>query len=65
MVRSLRDHIEELPRIVLTPYEQDAVATTLAAVLWAILDLNLRDSEAAAEAELEASEPEIVLTLVA
>jgi hypothetical protein len=43
MVRSLRDQIEELPRVVLTPYEQDAVATTIAAVLWAILDANLSD----------------------
>src|SRR5882672_9904626 len=37
MVRSLRDQIEELP-IVLTPGEQDAVATTIAAVIWAVLD---------------------------
>jgi len=33
MIRSLRDQIEELPSIVLTPYEQDAVATTIAAIL--------------------------------
>jgi hypothetical protein len=66
MVRSLRDQIEELPRIVLTPYEQDAVATTIAAILWAILDLSLRESEEAAAALLEAPpEPELVLTLVA
>lgn len=45
MVRSLRDQIEELPRAVLTPYEQDAVATTIAAILWAILDLSLRDDD--------------------
>ena len=43
MVRSLRDQIEELPRVVLTPYEQDAVATTIAALLWAVLDVSLRD----------------------
>jgi hypothetical protein len=42
MVRSLRDQIEELPRAVLTPYEQDAVATTIAAILWAILDVSMR-----------------------
>lgn len=66
MVRSLRDHIEELPRVVLTPYEQDAVATTIAAILWAILDASLRESEEAAAAALEAPpEPAITLTLVA
>jgi len=42
MVRSLRDQIEELPGAVLTPYEQDAVATTVAAILWAILDVSMR-----------------------
>ena len=47
MVRSLRDQIEELPRVVLTPYEQDAVATTIAALLWAVLDVSLRDDAAA------------------
>ena len=46
MVRSLRDQIEELPRIVLTPHEQDAVATTIAAILWALLDLSMRDDAA-------------------
>ena len=46
MVRSLRDQIEELPRIALTPYEQDAVATTIAAILWAVLDLSMREDEA-------------------
>ena len=66
MVRSLRDQIEELPRVVLTPYEQDAVATTVAAILWAILDLNLRESEEAAAAALEAPPgPAITLTMVA
>jgi hypothetical protein len=42
MVRSLRDQIEEL-RVVLTPGEQDAVATVLAAIVWAVLDRNVRD----------------------
>lgn len=42
MVRSLRDQIEELPMLVLTPYEQDAVATTVAAILWAVLDVSMR-----------------------
>jgi hypothetical protein len=45
MVRSLRDQIEELPSVVLTPYEQDAVATTIAAVLWAVLDISMREAE--------------------
>jgi hypothetical protein len=66
MVRSLRDQIEELPRVVLTPYEQDKVAATIAAILWAILDVNMRDSEEAAAAALEAApEPALLLTLVA
>ena len=42
MVRSLRDQIEELP-VVLTRAEQDAVATTIAAVIWAVLDASVRD----------------------
>ena len=42
MVRSLRDQIEELP-IVLTPGEQDAVATAIAAIIWAVLDASVRD----------------------
>jgi hypothetical protein len=42
MVRSLRDQIDELP-IVLTRAEQDAVATTIAAVIWAVLDASVRD----------------------
>jgi hypothetical protein len=50
MVRSLRDQIEELPSVVLTPYEQDAVATTVAALLWAILDVSMRDDAAAPDA---------------
>jgi hypothetical protein len=42
MVRSLRDQIEELP-IALTQNEQDAVATVIAAVIWAVLDASMRD----------------------
>lgn len=42
MVRSLRDQIEELP-IALTRDEQDAVATVIAAVIWAVLDASVRD----------------------
>jgi hypothetical protein len=66
MVRSLRDQIEELPRVVLTPHEQDAVATTIAAILWALLDLSMRrDAAADLEAFAPAPEREITLTLVA
>jgi hypothetical protein len=42
MVRSLRDQIEELP-VVLSPREQDAVATVIAAVIYAVLDESIRD----------------------
>ena len=42
MVRSIRDQIDEL-RVVLTPGEQDAVATVIAAVIWAVLDLSVRE----------------------
>ena len=42
MVRSLRDQIEELP-VVLTPLEQDTVATTIAAIIWAVLAASVRD----------------------
>ena len=42
MVRSLRDQIDELP-VALTKLEQDAVATTIAAVIWAVLDASMRD----------------------
>ncbi len=42
MVRSLRDQIEELP-IVLTKLEQDAVATCIAAIIWAVLDASVAD----------------------
>ena len=42
MVRSLREQIEDLP-IVLTRAEQDAVATVIAAVIWAVLDASTRD----------------------
>ena len=42
MVRSLRDQIAELP-IVLVPAEEDAVATVIAAVIYAVLDASIRD----------------------
>ncbi|MGE0546597.1 MAG: hypothetical protein AB7O24_11330 [Kofleriaceae bacterium] len=42
MVRSIRDQIEEL-RVVLTPLEQDAVATVIAGVIWAVLERSVRD----------------------
>ena len=42
MVRSLRDHICDLP-IILTGAEVDMVATTIAAVIWALLDASVRD----------------------
>ena len=42
MVRSLRDQIDDLP-IVLSPAEQDAVATVIAAVIYAVLDESIRD----------------------
>jgi hypothetical protein len=42
MVRSLRDQIDELP-IALTKHEQDAVATAIAAIIWAVLDASMRD----------------------
>ena len=41
MVRSLRDQIDQLP-IVLTRAEQDAVATTIASIIWAVLDASVR-----------------------
>ena len=47
MVRSLRDQIDELP-IALRPSEEDAVATVIAAVIWAVLDTsiaNLHDDQ--------------------
>ena len=42
MVRSIRDQIDQLP-VALTQVEQDAVATTIAAVIWAVLDASVRD----------------------
>ena len=42
MVRSLRDQIDEL-NVALTAKEQDAVATVIAAVIWAVLDASMRD----------------------
>jgi hypothetical protein len=42
MVRSLRDQIDELP-IALEPIEEDAVATVIAAVIWAVLDASIAE----------------------
>ena len=42
MVRSLRDQIDELP-VALSSREQDAVATVIAAVIYAVLDESIRD----------------------
>jgi hypothetical protein len=44
MVRSLRDQIDEL-RVALPPAEEDAVATVIAAVIWAVLDTSIADLE--------------------
>jgi hypothetical protein len=41
MVRSIRDQIDELP-VALTRDEQDAIATTIGAVIWAVLDASVR-----------------------
>ena len=45
MVRSIRDQIAELP-VALTPREQDAVATVIAAIIWAVLDASARALDA-------------------
>lgn len=42
MVRSLRDQIAELP-VVLSAAEEDAVATVICAVIYAVLDASARD----------------------
>jgi len=42
MVVSIRDQIEALP-VVLTPGEQDAVATSIAALIYAVLDVSVRE----------------------
>ncbi len=42
MVRSLRDQIDELP-VVLTKAEQDAVATCVASIIYAVLDASIRE----------------------
>jgi hypothetical protein len=42
MVRSIRDQIGEL-RVVLTKAEEDAVATAIASVIWAVLDASMRE----------------------
>jgi len=41
MVRSIRDQIAELG-VPLAPHEQDAVATAIAAIIWAVLDASAR-----------------------
>lgn len=41
MVRSIRAQIDELP-VVLTPREEDAVATVIAALIWSVLDASSR-----------------------
>ncbi|HEY4238757.1 MAG TPA: hypothetical protein VGM88_03045 [Kofleriaceae bacterium] len=41
MVRSLRDQIAELP-VVLTRAEEDAVATVIAAIIWAVVDESVK-----------------------
>lgn len=48
MVRSIRDQIDELP-IVLTRTEQDAVATVIASIIWAVLDASVRDFDDVAD----------------
>jgi hypothetical protein len=42
MVRSLRDQIGELP-VALSRAEEDAVATVIASIIWAVLDASVRD----------------------
>jgi hypothetical protein len=42
MVRSIREQIDGL-RVALTPREQDAVATVIAAIIWSVLDASRRD----------------------
>ncbi len=42
MVQSLRDQIEELP-VVLMKEEQDAVATVIAAIIYTVLDVSVRE----------------------
>jgi len=41
MVRTIRDQLAALP-VVLTPLEEDAIATVIAAVIWAVLDTSAR-----------------------
>ncbi|MEO6777573.1 MAG: hypothetical protein ABI467_31895 [Kofleriaceae bacterium] len=42
MVRSIRDQIAEMP-VALAPREEDAVATVIAAIIYAVLDASIRD----------------------
>jgi len=41
MVRSIRQQIDRLP-VVLTPHEEDAVATVIAAIIYSVLDASAR-----------------------
>lgn len=42
MVRSIRDQLAEMP-VVLMPHEEDAIATVIGAVIYAVLDMSVRD----------------------
>jgi hypothetical protein len=42
MVRSIREQIDALP-IALTPREEDAVATVIAAIIWSVFDASARE----------------------
>jgi hypothetical protein len=42
MVQSIRDQIDELP-VILMRSEQDAIATCIAAIIYAVLDASVRD----------------------
>ena len=42
MVRSIRAQIDQLS-VVLSPREQDAVATVIAAIIWSVLDASARE----------------------
>jgi hypothetical protein len=48
MARSIRGQIDELP-IALTPREQGAVATVIAAIIWSVLDASAQELDALSE----------------
>lgn len=54
MVRSLRAQIEALP-IPLTPREEDAVATVIAAIIWSVLDCSAHELDDSVSASVSAS----------